>query len=182
MTEGALPQSLPRHINPRKMAYSGVSLGGKVDAGSLTMLAGAVDFIGDVDVSLTFSISDQGKMVVEGKVSAELGHQCQRCLQTMPVRSEVADVAACIVRNEDEAKQLPTLLDPWLVADEEADLYAFVEEELLLILPVVAYHDNQCVDLGELGSEADDAESDERPNNPFSVLSALREDVKSKSE
>lgn len=174
MAEGALSQSLPRHVNPRKMAYAGTVLCGKVDANRLNILADAVDYIGDICVSLGFSIGDQGKLLVTGRIDAELAHQCQRCLKTMPSRHDIAEVAVCVVRNEDEAKQLPGSLDPWVVSDEDADFYAFIEEELLLILPVVAYHEEHCIDLSDLSTDADNTVSDNNQSNPFSVLSALK--------
>lgn len=173
MTEGAHSQTLPRHVTPRKLAYSGATLSGDVSARELGILAGAVDYIGGVSASLAFSINDQGKMQVVGSIEAALGHQCQRCLQTMPTSRDVAKVAVCIVRNEEEAKQLPRNMDPWIVPDDDADLYTLVEEELLLVLPVVAYHQNACVDLDALNGSPP-AEEPKEKANPFSVLSALK--------
>ena len=180
MSEGSPSQRLPRQCNPRKFAYAGVEIEGSIDSATMTRLADAVDSIGDLVARLVFSINEAGKMVVSGTVEAQLAQQCQRCLQTMPQARMCVEIMVAIVRDEEEVRNLPKALDPWLVPDDDADVYALIEDELLLALPVVAYHNEVCVEAALMSSgDAEDLAQETDKPNPFSVLSALKD---SKSE
>lgn len=179
MNEGAPKQLLPRMVNPRKLAYQGVKLVGSIRAEDLSILVDAVDEVESAEADLHFYISDDSHMVVEGKVCGRVVMQCQRCLQPMPVTELQANVKVAVVRTEEDAAALPKSLDPWVVPDDEADLIALVQEELLLSLPVVAYHAEACVDKSWYSS-GDFAEVvvEEKKPNPFSVLGVLKQNGK----
>lgn len=177
MSEGSPSQRLPKTLNPRKFAYSGLTLQGQIDSSALPRLTGAVDSIGDTSASLVFSISEDGKMVLEGKLHSLLAHQCQRCLESMDPEEVDIDFKVAIVRNEDEAKSLPKSIDPWVVEEDEADIHELIEDEFLLSLPVVAYHDYDCVEASMMQSgEAAEEEPEAEKTNPFSVLAGLKDD------
>jgi uncharacterized protein len=86
------------------------------------------------------------------------------------------------VRDEENARHLPGSYDPWILTEEQADLYAVLEEEILLNLPYVAYHDTPCgtalMPVEKLQAEQlkPDVVSD-KPN-PFQVLKQLKEKTK----
>jgi len=174
MSEGAPSQRLPRWLSPRKLAYSNAAITGWIDKSDLQRLSDAVDSIGDVQISLEFSQNDDGKLVVSGAIEALLAYQCQRCLQIMPARSESVRLSVGIVRDEEEAKQLPRSLEPWIVLEDEADVYQLIEDELLLTMPVVAYHDFECIDASLLSSVAAADTDHKADKGPFSVLSELK--------
>ncbi|MFL0808903.1 MAG: YceD family protein [Agarilytica sp.] len=177
MSEGSPSQRLPKSLNPRKFAYQGLSFQGPIDGSALTRLAGAVDSIGDTSASLVFSISEDGKMVLEGKIDSLLSYQCQRCMESMAPEAVSIDFKVAIVRNEDEAKSLPKSLDPWLVEEDEANVYYLIEDELLLSLPVVANHAHACIEASLMQSgEAVEQEPETDKTNPFSVLAELKGD------
>lgn len=166
-------QRLPRLGNPRKFAQQGVCLSGQVPLAALERLGEAlVTKEGQVEVTLAFGISEERKLVVRGRVNAELSLTCQRCLGPVTVPVE-ADIALAIVANEEAAKNLPGELDPWLLGEEEinADLYMMVEDELLLNLPAVAYHTELCIDPKSLSIGEPEAAPKE---NPFQVLEQLK--------
>ncbi len=174
MSEGSPSQRLPRQLNPRKFAYAGVEIEGSIDSATMTRLAEAVDSIGDLSARLVFSIREDGKMTVTGTAKAGLVYQCQRCLQPMDEATVELDLLVALVRNEDEAKALPGTLEPWVVEEDEADVYALIEDELLLSLPVVSYHDEACVETSLMSSGDELEEPETEKDNPFSVLSALK--------
>ncbi len=174
MSEGAPSNRLPRKVEPRKLAYSEATFNGIVPVDSLKMLASAAHSIVDVDASLSFSVDDRGKRVVTGTLRVEASMVCQRCMNPVEARSIEAEVAVAIVWDEDEAKQLPSDLDPWVVSEDEADLYALIEEELLLNLPNVVYHDYECVDPSLLSVGEPVVEQDSGDDNPFKVLAQLK--------
>ncbi len=174
MSEGTPKARLKRLISPRKLAYSSQEIAGAIPSEALTRLAEAADCSGDADVSLAFSINEEGKLIVRGSVEAELSYTCQRCLKPIAPKAEHIDIAFGIVKSEEEAKHLPSSLDPWVVNEDETDVYTQIEDELLLAVPVVAYHDHTCIDESLLSSgETEEQQAPERAN-PFSVLSSLK--------
>src|SRR5690606_35699247 len=102
----------------------------------------------------------------------------QRCLT--PVSKPVeCDISLAIVWTEEEAKALPKHLDPWIVEEISADFFEMVEEELLLSLPPVAYHEEQCVD-PELFQSGEPVVVKHEKKNPFQVLEQLKSSPKKK--
>jgi len=164
---------LPTQGDPRKLALKGAQMSGYLPIGDLARLQ---DLLSSWDspahVGLSFGISEEGKLVVSGQVSVALTFTCQRCLKpvTLPVE---ADIQLAVVRSEEEAKNLPSWLDPWILAEDGVtDLYPLVEDELLLSLPAVAYHSELCIDERMLSSGIPvEPESEE---NPFQVLKQLK--------
>ena len=88
---------------------------------------------------MSFYVEDQSRKVVRVKSSVTVKIICQRCLVAMPLCLE-CDTILCIVWTEDEASTLPKHLDPWVVEEDKGDAIQLVEDELLLALPFVAYH------------------------------------------
>lgn len=165
---------LPRQGDPRKFAQQGVRISGYLPVENLNRIQDLVLDPADtqVQVDLNFGISEERKLVIEGRAKAELTFTCQRCLGpvTLPVE---AFIELAIVRTEEEAKRLPKRLDPWILPEEgNTDLYFIVEEELLLSLPSVAYHPEPCID-EQLLSSGDPVEATPE-ENPFQVLKQLK--------
>lgn len=177
MFESTVKQSIPRHIEPRRFAQMGVVLSGETPVDGFKRLSEAGVAVQFVQVDLVFSIADRRAKVVEGKITASVEMQCQRCLE--PVSLEVlCDVALAVVWTEEAAKNLAGTHEPWLVTEEEADLYCMLEDELLLNLPIVAFHETDCVDRSLLSQgPKDDAKGTDK-NNPFQVLKQLKETTK----
>lgn len=139
----------------------------------LPRLADAALEIDRAKVDIHFARDDQGRPELTGNIEAELKLECQRCLA--PMDYEVAkEIALAIVWDEAQAKALPKTIDPWIVGEDEADLAAIIEEELLLELPVVAKHSEDCLD-PEYLSTGDTGVSEDKKPNPFSVLAELKE-------
>ncbi|HEY7774597.1 MAG TPA: YceD family protein, partial [Marinagarivorans sp.] len=124
---------------------------------------------------LEFGYDQERRRVVQGKVTAELSLECQRCLEPMAFSIE-ADVNWAVVWDEEKAKQLPSRLEPWIAGEEAEDLYAMIEEELLLALPTAPLHTELCIESSLLSSGDEElVDSDtEKTNNPFQALAALK--------
>ena len=179
MSEGAPSKRLPQRVEPRKQAHFGGVFQGNLDAEDLPRLANHVHSIDEIYVRLAFYIDDNGKRVVSVETDASVGLLCQRCLEPVIVKVSSQSIVA-IVRDEEEAKQLGESLDPWIVEDTEADTYQLVEEELLLNLPVVAFHDYDCIspDLYEYQIHDSEKQQESETENPFSVLAGLKDKLK----
>ncbi len=168
---------LPRQGDPRKFAQHGVSLEGVIPVSELPRVLDATEDSGsEVQVKLEFTISEERKKVVIGSANADLALVCQRCLEpvTVPVES---NISLAIVWDEDAAKALPERFDPWITGEGMADLYEMIEEELLLSLPAVAYHEEPCLD-SKLYSSGKPVEV-KKEKNPFQVLEQLKSSPKS---
>ncbi|MEC9314753.1 MAG: YceD family protein, partial [Pseudomonadota bacterium] len=79
-------------------------------------------------------------------------------------------------RHEKLAEKLSDQYEPWVVEDSElTDPVSVVEDELILALPLVPKHEENCLPEEALFSGDEDSEEEEvKPNSPFSVLSSLK--------
>jgi uncharacterized protein len=169
-------KQLPRQSDPRKFAQQGVSLDGFVPVVEMPRLVEVVkDTSGNIEVELVFGISKEGKRVVTGSARGDVSLTCQRCLEPVKVLVE-SNISLAIVWDEEAANGLPQYLDPWIVGEGAADFYEMIEEELLLSLPAVAYHQEPCLD-SKLYSSGKPVEVKET-KNPFKVLEQLKSSPK----
>ncbi|RYZ78340.1 MAG: hypothetical protein EOO68_40495 [Moraxellaceae bacterium] len=162
---------VPRQIEPRKFAQHGLQVAGDIPVESLVRLAAMALEVHSVAVKLEFAVAETRHRVVTGQYDGRVVMQCQRCLEPVELHL-VGDVSLAIVWSEDDAKLLPSEYEPWVVAQEQADLYEIIEEELLLALPLVPTHDYDCMDRTALTPEGAAVPSEN--NNPFQVLARLK--------
>lgn len=129
---------------------------------------------GTVEAECAFSRDAENRSIVALRVRAELEVTCQRCLESLPL-AIAAENRLAIVSDDDMAKQLPADLDPWVVEAEQGNLWALVEDELILEVPAVAYHDTEaCKQL--LDAYRQPPATQERDgDNPFKVLEQLKQ-------
>lgn len=171
MSDPQKTKRLPRHVDPRKLAAQESCLQGPVPTADMARLTEAVFKPGDAGwASLKFRFDENRRTVIDGEFSLDVELACQRCLQAVPARLE-GELHVGVVWDEDRAAGLPKRLDPWLVSTETADLYELLEDEFLLSLPIVAYHEkDSCPSQGTYST----GEFEEDRKNPFSVLARLK--------
>lgn len=88
---------------------------------------------------------------------------CQRCLGEMPLRLQLE---LGYVISKDTSAELDDMDEvDWLEAEQNFDLAALIEDELLLALPIAPVHDFPC--------NQHAMASGEKPN-PFAVLKGLK--------
>ena len=129
----------------RKLAAAGAALAGSIPIAQLKRLCAELESsTGDVAVELRFGVDDEGFRVIDGSVAASLICTCQRCLGEMSLAVQ-AELNLAMVWDDAQVAALPARIDGLVVGDEPADLYAIVEDELLLALPFAPRHaDDQC--------------------------------------
>jgi uncharacterized protein len=99
---------------------------------------------GDITASVRFS-KRSGIRCLDGTVSAQLVLECQRCLR--PVTKQIqSEFHLGLVASEEEAASLPKEFEPLDLVPGEQSLIDVLEDELLLSLPIVALHDQDCSD------------------------------------
>jgi uncharacterized protein len=131
---------------------------------------------GYIDAHCKLYRDEEDRYLISVAVKAELVVSCQRCLE--PIRiSVVTDSTLCMIAGEEQMGSLPESLEPLILEDGTADLRSVVEDELLLGLPIVSYHDSgPCADLVEKYYTAAEPDELESQPNPFAVLEQLKND------
>lgn len=161
---------LKQWVEPKKLAVQRATLRGGIAPGSLPRLAGSVLNLANIQAELAFASDHRRRPEITGRLSAQVSCECQRCLE--PVTLELAPPIHWVaVRSEGELADLDPEVEGWLVLEDEVDLYHMVEDELLLALPLVAFHAHACVDLA---ASPEPDMRDEAADNPFDVLKQLK--------
>lgn len=173
MSEAPASRALPRHVEGRKLATNGSTIGGTLPISGLARLQTALASPkGVVDAQVTFALGDGGFTEITGVLVTQVQLQCQRCLApvTKPLNVEIHVVC---VANDDQASALPKTVESVVSADGQIDLHELIEDELLLALPMVPYHEDFCIDENLYSSGAEEPEPEDK-KNPFSVLAQLK--------
>ncbi|MEB4589909.1 YceD family protein [Candidatus Thiothrix sp. Deng01] len=171
---------LPVDVNPFRLVEQKKCLAGVLPFQQLPRLAEvALPESGDFAVELEFTRSTSGLPIVMGHVHGIVMLECQRCLQAMEFPIDNAVQVALTTFQSDERPEQEGF-EAWLVEDDRLFLQDFIEDEILLALPLVARHE-QCEPARELiealpsdmaatqASQTDDDEP-EGQKNPFAVL------------
>jgi uncharacterized protein len=137
---------------------------------SFERLAGAIgNKQGEVRARLKFG-TRAGTPCLDGCVQADLELRCERCLD--PVKQHIeSNFRFGLITTEDEADLLPKEFEPLLATDSELSLLELVEDELLLSLPIVARHDEDCSEILLKHKDNDEVQHD--TYRPFAALKDL---------
>jgi len=124
---------------------------------------------GEVTARLKFG-TRAGTPCLDGVVQVELELRCERCLDPV-TKSIESDFRFGLITSEDEADLLPKEFEPLLVSDSEQSLVELVEDEILLSLPIVARHDEECSEILQKHEANDSVQQD--TYRPFAALKDL---------
>ena len=166
-----LPE-LPQTIDPQSLARKGVTIEGKYAVRDLHRLCEVLhDHTGRVTFRLEFGRDKDNKhCIITGKIEALLKTVCQRCLGKMELRIS-SPVYLGVVSSLEEAADLPDGCEPLLQDASPMSLPDFIEDELILALPISAMHDD---DKCAATSILHDINAAAR-NNPFAVLKEMKQ-------
>ena len=170
---------VPEYVDARKMAQQGALISGELDVASLPRLAqAAASNEGKINVDLDFHRDEQNFRVIGGQIEAKVSVLCQRCLDPMQI-SISGKPSLAIVWSDDQAQALPKYLEPVLQGEDLISLWQIIEDELLLLLPMINFHsESECkADKGYSTAPDDEIASiDEvvERENPFNVLNTLK--------
>jgi uncharacterized protein len=165
-------------VDVRKFAQQGIQIAGIAPVAEMERLAAEALNSADAEVAveLEFGVDDERHRLVRGTAQCTVLVTCQRCLEPVAVALH-ADINLAVVWDEEQAKQLVKSLDPLILEEGPADLFAIIEDELLLELPMASYHDEDCIEQTSFGEEVPD--TDAKTSNPFQVLEQLKGSPKS---
>lgn len=166
---------LPKYIEPRKLAQKNGYFDGFLLPEDMPRVSETIDSFEKIRATLAFDIDVEKRRVMDTNITGTVKLLCQRCLE--PVEHQLkASATFALVWDEERAEQLPGRFEPWIVGEDPQDLHAILEEEVLLSLPVVAYHEEPCVDASvmSVGDSAEQTDTPEARENPFKVLETLK--------
>ena len=132
----------------------------------------------EIEVDLDF-IHDEGRFVLEGTIQAALHLSCQRCLQgaeynlSSDFRVQVIDG----LQDKGDRELAQSELEVVLSVDGKLDLYELVEDEAILNLPLVVYHNES--DCNQVLVDLNRAAQENIESKPFAELEVLRKQLTS---
>ncbi|MEY8214346.1 MAG: 23S rRNA accumulation protein YceD [Colwellia sp.] len=165
---------LPITINPSRSAQRRLVCKGVCQLSDMTRLLTECESRSEhVQVSVKFDVDERGLTVMSGTASTLVALTCQRCNENFDQLLEVAFTFSP-AKNEEAAEKIPSYYDV-VELDEngEVNLRDLVEEELMLVIPLIPRHKIQ-----DCSADADSVwgelpEEVEKPN-PFDVLKQFK--------
>ena len=166
-----LPVMLPETLNFVRQVELNRTIEGVYPVSKLARLSEALlSNEGSITAKLEFTNS-VGFASLKGTVSAKLLIECQRCLD--PVETELSGrFKFALVSSEDDIELLP----------EEQSVIDLIEDELLLCLPMVTIHEDDCSHYMMKQNRAMKAEieAEKKEEHPFAALQALKDNLNDK--
>ena len=165
---------IPEYVEPFRLAEQNLRLDGLVKLVDMHRLNASRQNIGadeTIAVSLHFGVDEQKLPYVKGHLQANLGLQCQRCLERFTYEI-ISDFALGIVRTLDEEKALPEQYEPAMVHDGQLALRELIEDELILNLPIIPRHEPEACNVKLPLTNSDWKQSETK--NPFQALESLK--------
>ena len=135
----------------------------------MTRLTGLLnDTRGMVDLELAFRRAEDGTTCISGRYETNLQLVCQRCLE--PFAVNLANTINVAITFEGAVlDKLPVSLEPLALKQETMLLSEFIEDEILLGLPIAPMHRLEDCTAGESGRKHNPVEA-----NPFHILKELK--------
>jgi uncharacterized protein len=127
-------------IDPALLAEQGARLKGRIAIRGMARLRSLLaSENGEADIDLNFSRTEgSGVRIMQGRILATVEVACQRCLEPMALELQVE--ANAVVVREGEESGLPPETDVLPVSSSTTVLAELVEDELLLVMPMVPMH------------------------------------------
>lgn len=170
---------LPDTVKPFSLAETGQTLSGNIALAKMRRLAGSLKSDqGTVKVELEFGCDEQGIHYLKGHLTTALELVCQRCMQGMSFPVDI-NVNLAMMHSMAEAERLPSHYEPLVIDGPTLSLQAVIEDELILVLPIVALHDRSECQAEIMPAAETEAEKDSP--GPFAVLARLKGRIKSQS-
>lgn len=160
---------------PLRLAQQGTHLQGTLAVERLPRLRAAL-LHGDGVVALDwqFSLDAAQRPVLQGRLQSVVALECQRCLQAVDYTLDL-HLQLLILRPGVQKTEVAEGWETFELSDTEPlSLYDWVEDELLLALPLIARHAQCPNNLYQSTEQGEPPLQDEPRENPFAVLAKLK--------
>ena len=172
---------IPEYVDARKIFAQQALIKGTIPVARLTRFCELVtDTQGDVQVAMKFDLDESNWRIIEGVLDTPAQVICQRCLEPMQIALH-DEFRLGVVESESKSESLPKSLDPWICEDIKLVLAEVVEEQLILCMPIVSYHEHDCIEKLSFDASAikqngtsKGANGADTPN-PFDILKTLKD-------
>jgi uncharacterized protein len=168
-----MSERLPREINPLRLADEGVRLEGEIPGELFPRLLESCapgSKPESVSIVLNFERTTHGVRLLHGKIETRLTVTCQRCLGPMPLVL-VTNPLMVLLAPGDQPSGGPEEAETQVV-DGPIRLSEWVEDELILAMPMIPVHDDEKCSIPSTGLLP---ESDtEGTQNPFAALGGFK--------
>jgi len=168
---------IPVKINPAKSAQHELSYDGIIEQSEFSRLGKALkELVGQIEVKIHCKEDHQGLVVISGDVKTKVWLTCQRCNDDLGLDLDLSFAYSPIKMGAD-SDGIPDHYEPVeLDEDGEINIRTLIEDELILMIPIVPMHDEaSCHYSEEAQSFGEIDEQDEKPN-PFDILKQLKKD------
>lgn len=176
MSNNSRIQRLPVEVDPFKLVEQGRQFEGRIPLGDFPRLQDLlyVDNKKLVEVNLEFTRTETCLPVIKGQIKAEMQMVCNRCLDSTGLLVD-AKPEVVLVSSDEQAERLQEGFDIWLVEDQKLFIQDFIEDELLLAMPLVISHD-ECEPARKLieALPEDENSEEQQQENPFAALKDLK--------
>jgi uncharacterized protein len=172
-------QRLPVEVDPFKLVEQGRLFEGRIPQQDFKrlqeLLFSKVEENNQlVEVNLEFTRTDTRLPVIKGYIKAELQMVCNRCLDATTLTIDTS-IEVVLVSTDAQAERLQEGFDIWMVEDQTLLLLDFIEDEMLLAMPLVISHED-CEPVRKLieALPSDENTEEQQKENPFSALKDLK--------
>lgn len=159
-------------IDSTEFARAGLELRGSLLVAELARLTESLfDTEGTLSYEVRGGIDDLSRPRLTVKIEGPLNLRCQRCLESLQYAVDVSNTllvvpAGAAPLEEIEDPEAPETID----ADEELDLVALIEDEVLLSLPLAPRHTE-----GACLSRLVEHQNEVEPRSAFARLATLKQ-------
>ena len=163
--------TLPRQIDPWAYARSRRSCEGSLPLAATHTLKQWAKPEETLYGELAGKLDEHGQTHVYGRVNVLLNMQCQRCLQAMEMTVD-RDFDYVIIRDQKLEDRVEGPVETLICAEDELDVAWFLEEEVLLAMPMIAKHDDCTPPLDDVVISREEEPEEDR-QHPFAALKEL---------
>lgn len=176
-----MQSELPEMIDPMRLAKIGKEISGSYYLHQFGRVNTSLEGNLNIDLSsrqvlfqLEFSRDDINRIFrIVGSIKTRLPLVCQRCMQ--PMQKQVNGmINLAIVSNEIEAENLPAQFEAYIETGKPVKLQDFIEDELLLALPMVSLHNETGCPALNKSTENKFAHEISVKEKPFAELKKLK--------
>ncbi len=164
--------SLPEAIDPRAFCHAGKTLSGVLDLAAFGRLTAELGpQAGQARYMISFGVDEFGVEMARGRIDTAVVMTCSRCLEPVTI-TPACEIAVCFVTEDSEESEYEAAYEPMLVSGGRVDVEQWLEDEILLSLPLAPTHESppcQAADGGR--NEAPVV----RKRQPFADLETLRQ-------
>jgi len=164
---------LPEYCDLFQLAEKSARITGSWPVAKLPRLLGMLESdSGEATVEFEFGKSGRTRYV-KGTISAEVEMQCQRCLEPTKVTLD-SEFLLALVETELQMEKIPDEYEA-LITEGRHFLPDVIEDELILVVPIVASHDSNCSSYmnEQVIEPVTQVEESPKKPNPFAALKDL---------